>query len=151
MKSTLINRIRLAGVSSALVAVGAVTLLVPSASASLLPGTCPPPVLGDDGQPVTVECDPISVDVLAPVVRINNPTTTTLKRNQPVLITALATDNVSVSTTELYVDNMLVDSAPGSTSGATWTPTQKGSHTITAKAYDPSGNVGMTVMEVTVK
>lgn len=146
MKSTLINRIRLAVVSGVLVLAGVVVLAVPSASAvSVDPCLEPAPVAGeDDGVPglPTVICTPEGADTVSPYVTINNPSTDSFRRNQTVLVTALAMDNVGVVNTEIYVNGTLEASAPGGYAAASWTPTAKGTYTLTAKAYDAAGNVG---------
>lgn len=100
----------------------------------------------------TVVTPPSVVDTIAPTVSITTPadnSTTTKKLN----ITTSATDNVGVTKVELYVDGVLKTS----TTTAPYTFTlnksgiKKGVHTLTLKAYDAAGNVGISsAVKVTV-
>jgi len=147
MKTTVIKRVLL----SATMLVGVLGFAVLPASA-LPVELCPTPVIGEDGTPVTFECNPTPVlDTVAPVIHINNPNDTQLKKNQIVLITALGADAVGVVQTELYVDGTLVGSSSNPWVDATWTPTKRGEYKITAKAYDAAHNVGTSTLAVTVK
>lgn len=148
---TLIKRIQLAVASSMLVLVGAAGFVAPSAAAVPIAPPCEP-VIGEDGEPVNI-CSPEPVvDTVAPHVSINNPDAgVTLKRNQTLLVTALAADNVGVVKVELYANGSLLSTSNGNTGGASWTPTQKGTNTLTAKAYDAAGNVGTAILTVTVR
>lgn len=59
---------------------------------------------------------------------------------------AASWDNVRISKMEFYIDGALVKSGTASTLYHTWnvqsSSIAKGAHTVTVKAYDPSGNVG---------
>lgn len=148
MKTSAAKRGLLAGAASMLVVAGMVGLVAAPAYAT---DSCPPPVLGEDGQPVTYCGTSTTTDTIAPVVNITNPTDTTLRRNQTVLVTALAYDNVGVVKVELYQGGMLLSTSNGSTGAASWTPTAKGDYVLYAKAYDASGNVGAAELRVTVR
>jgi hypothetical protein len=149
---TRINRIRLAFASSMLVLAAVVGVAVPSSAAPFTPvDPCDPsPVAGEDGEPV-VFCTPGGTDTVSPVVHINNPTTTTVKRGQTVLITSLGIDNVGVVSGKIYVNGVLIGNSNGSTAAASWTPTVRGQYTIMAEARDAAGNVGRDVLVVTVR
>jgi len=59
-------------------------------------------------------------------------------------VAASASDNVGVSSTELYIDGLLRASATTANVSFNWDTTQEtnGTHTIMSKAYDAAGNVG---------
>ncbi len=63
-----------------------------------------------------------------------------------------ATDNVSVSSIQFYVDGVLSTSTTTSPFSFSWNTvgSTNASHTLTVKAYDPSGNVGSASVTVTV-
>jgi thermitase len=63
-----------------------------------------------------------------------------------------ATDNVSVSQIQLFVDGALAATTNSSPFSFTWDATSAatGSHTLTVKATDPSGNAGQQAVTVNV-
>lgn len=68
-------------------------------------------------------------------------------------INASGSDNVGVTKTEIYIDNVLRASSTSSSVGYSWDTrtVPNGSHTIFAKAYDAAGNAGTsTVVTVNV-
>lgn len=89
-------------------------------------------------------------DTTPPTVQVTAPSSGSTVSGS-VTVTATATDNVSVSKVELYIDGALLASGPGSPESAAWNTAgaSNGSHSVSAKAYDPSGNVG-TSATVTV-
>ena len=87
-----------------------------------------------------------TTDRTAPSVAITSPQNgATVKRNTNVTVSATASDNVAVSKVEFYADATLLGTDTAAPYSATWkTGTRKGFQTITAKAYDPAGNVTTT-------
>jgi hypothetical protein len=92
------------------------------------------------------------VDTMAPAVGITSPSPNAVVRGMvPLGISAL--DNIGVTRTEVYVDNVLFSSAStaGLTAGWDSTKVTDGYHTISAKAYDAAGNVGDSgILPITV-
>ena len=68
-----------------------------------------------------------------------------------ITIVAVATDDVSVSKIEMYLDGSLIGIASSSQYSQSWdsTTVPNGGHALSAKAYDPAGNVG-TSPEVSI-
>jgi hypothetical protein len=91
-------------------------------------------------------------DTTAPSVAIDSPKTgATVKRNTTVPVNATASDNVAVSEVEFYAGATLLGTDTAAPYTAAWkTGTRKGFQTITAKAYDPAGNVTTTSSTVYV-
>ena len=91
-------------------------------------------------------------DTTAPSVAITAPRTlTTVKRNQAVALAATATDDVAVSKVEFYNGATLLGTDTTAPYTGSWkTGTKRSYQTITAKAYDPAGNVGTTSSTVLV-
>ncbi len=91
-------------------------------------------------------------DTTAPTVVINPlPAASTL--SGPVSISVSASDNVSVTKVEWYLDGALKSSSPGSSASFSWdtTASANGTHNISAKAYDAAGNAGTSdAVSVTV-
>jgi hypothetical protein len=89
-------------------------------------------------------------DTVAPAVTISSPangSTVTKKA----LISAAGTDNVSVTSMEIYIDGVLKASSTSGSITYTWSINRNvkaGSHTITVKAYDAAGNVGQSSVSV---
>jgi len=103
-----------------------------------------------------------SATVIVTVNNVADPTPPTVIINSPsngatvkgtVRISASATDNVGVSSIEVYIDGILKASSTSSSITYSWNTNGKkvtsGWHTITAKAYDQAGNVGTS--SITVK
>ncbi len=93
---------------------------------------------------VSVNNAPVVSDTQPPVVTMNAPTSAA--KGNKLTVTVTATDNVGVVKVELYVDGALV----GTDSSVPYSFTintgkfAAGQHTLQAKAYDPSGNVGVS-------
>ncbi|MBI3963276.1 MAG: Ig-like domain-containing protein, partial [Deinococcus sp.] len=100
----------------------------------------------------------VTVSLLDPTVAIASPAPDTALGSAPVLITAEATgnDGTEVTEVEFFVDGVSigVDDTPtrlasrgalGFSIGWTFTPTQNGSHSLTAKATDGAGNSATTL------
>ncbi len=94
---------------------------------------------------------PLPSDTTKPVVSITSPTSGSTISGTTA-ITAAASDNVSVTKVEFYVDGKLIATniaSPYTTSVDSATLVA-GSHTLEARAYDPAGNVGTGQVTVTV-
>jgi beta-glucanase (GH16 family) len=91
-------------------------------------------------------------DTTAPSVTLTSPNNgATVKRNTTVAVAADASDNVSVSKVEFYSGSTLLGTDTSAPYTASWkTGAKKGYQTITAKAYDPAGNVSTTSSTVNV-
>lgn len=77
-----------------------------------------------------------------PTVSVTGPTSATqLPVNQPVLITAIASDvDGNVANVQFFVNTQAVGTTSAYPYSASWTPSSLGSYTITAKATDNDGN-----------
>ncbi len=85
----------------------------------------------------------VSNDTVKPVVSITSPSSNPYNwLANDLQISVSASDNVSVTKIELYINDYLAAEQQGSTINATWryAPTPTGSYTLIAKAYDNSGN-----------
>ena len=94
---------------------------------------------------------PPSSDTTPPIVNITAPVNNaTLKGKGKVAISASATDNVSVTSVELYIDGTLKSKYTTGSFTYSWDlkTVAKGSHSILVKAYDSSGNIGQTGVTV---
>ncbi len=95
--------------------------------------------------------NPLPSDTTAPVVIIKAPIQGATVAST-VSISASATDNISVTKMELYIDNALITQNIQKTSITNKWNTRKysnGPHTILVKAYDAAGNVGQSSVTVT--
>lgn len=92
---------------------------------------------------VTVN-NPTVTDTTPPTVSITNPVNGSTVSGTTVQIAVSATDNVGVTQVTIYVDNVLkcADSSAPYTCNWNIKKTSKGSHVITAHAWDAAGNVG---------
>jgi hypothetical protein len=80
---------------------------------------------------------PVLIDLTLPSI-----TSISLSKNSSsVSFRASASDNISVTRMQLYVDNVLQKESSSGSISATWTVTYKGTHTLVVKAYDAAGNV----------
>ncbi|HEX6712682.1 MAG TPA: family 16 glycosylhydrolase [Thermoleophilaceae bacterium] len=107
--------------------------------------------------PSNLEIDWIHVferegDTTAPSVEITAPRTGSIvKRSTTVALAASATDNVAVSKVEFYNGSTRLGTDTTAPYTGSWkAPTKRGLQTITAKAYDPAGNVATTSSTVSV-
>ena len=90
-------------------------------------------------------------DTTAPTTQITSPTNNSTVSGT-VAVTATASDNVGITSLEIYIDGALKTSGTSSPLNYSWnTSGLSGSHTIFSKAYDAAGNVGTsTTVTVTV-
>lgn len=99
---------------------------------------------GNVGQSSAVKVT-VKNDTTAPTVSISSPATGTTVTGVTT-VTATASDNVSVSKVEFYVNGTLKATDTASPYTFSWDTTSltNGSYSLTAKAYDASGNVGQS-------
>lgn len=94
-----------------------------------------------------------NLDTVSPVVSITSPASgAVLAKGSATTVSATASDNIAVAKIEIYQGNTLIctdTSLPYSCSWQVPNAPNK-TYTLTAKAYDPSGNIG-TSSSVTVK
>jgi len=90
-------------------------------------------------------------DLEAPSVSITEPEDES-EVSDSVTINISATDNSVVSRVELYIDDVLFDSSDSASLETVWNTLDfdNGEHSLTAKAYDSSENVGETEISVAV-
>ena len=107
-------------------------------------------VAASSGVVVNVNNTAVISDVVAPTVVVSSPASgATL--GSSVTVTASASDNVGVTSMEVYLDGVLRASGTSSTI-STKLSTRKlasGAHTIVVKAYDAAGNVASSSVQVT--
>ncbi|CAG0999392.1 partial Chitodextrinase, partial [Planctomycetaceae bacterium] len=90
------------------------------------------------------------IDIIAPTVAITS-LANGLTIGTKATVTIAASDNVSVNRIELYIDGNLRATSTGSTSLYYFWNTRKitsGAHTLTAKAFDATKNIGTTSVTV---
>ena len=80
-----------------------------------------------------------NIDTTPPITSITSPIQGA-SVSSPVTITSIASDNIGVTSMELYVDNNLVSTVATSTQSYV-TVLSPGSHTTFSKAFDSTGNV----------
>ncbi|MFA6455982.1 MAG: Ig-like domain-containing protein [Bacteroidota bacterium] len=88
---------------------------------------------------------PDNLDRIPPEVRVNEPENDEV--GAPISITVTATDNVSVTSVSLYVDEVFLEKKASPPYTFYWYSDYWGdgrSHRITATALDPSSNVGLS-------
>jgi len=88
-------------------------------------------------------------DTQSPVVNISSPTNGSVVSGT-VTIKVAASDNVRVTRVDIYIDGTLKSTLTAAPYSMSWN-TRKGSrgqHTITSKAYDPTGNMGLATVTV---
>jgi hypothetical protein len=95
--------------------------------------------------PVAMESQPPNVTISAPAAGA------TVSGVVPVQVTA--TDDTSVTSVEIYVDNVLraVETAASFTWNFDTTTIANGTHTLTIKAYDTAQNIGQTSLTFTTQ
>lgn len=94
----------------------------------------------------------VAPDTTLPVVSFASPANAATVSGT-VNVAVNATDNTSVSRIEIYVDGQLEGQTSSASATFAWdTLTETdGQHTLEARAYDPSGNVGKSTVNVTVR
>lgn len=92
---------------------------------------------------------PPTGDTTLPRVVITEPTEGSVIGNR-VQISASSSDNVGVVKMEVYIDGGLRTTVSSSTISTNWNSRKasRGSHSITVKAYDAAGNVGLMTITV---
>lgn len=91
------------------------------------------------------------VDTMKPGVQIISPTSgTMIKRNDTIIITAHAVDNVGVTDMTYSVNGVTLCTGTV-TPFCSWQPTKRGTYTITVTARDSAGNIGSNSVTVSVK
>jgi len=95
------------------------------------------------GAGCTPPTPPISPDTIAPTVSITSPVENALVSGV-IAVQVSATDNVSVSSVTVMVDGTLLGTSLAFPYVVNWNASNAGSgtHTLTASAVDPSGNIG---------
>lgn len=86
----------------------------------------------------------VFTDTVAPTVTVTSPLNGSTVSGKKVNIAVTAADSVSVQRVEIYIDGILQVTDTTSPYGYSWNTVKAalGAHTIFAKAYDSSGNVG---------
>jgi hypothetical protein len=86
----------------------------------------------------------VTPDTTSPVAKITSPITGSRLKGGATKITVSASDSVGVVRIEVFGDGNLLGSSSGSSASVKWMVRKlsKGTHTITALAYDAAGNVG---------
>jgi len=94
---------------------------------------------------VTVSVNNIIPDTTAPVTAITSPAANATVSGT-VAVTASASDNISVSKVEFYVNNVLAATDTASPFSYSWNTAlvSNGTYSVMAKAYDAAGNVGQS-------
>ncbi|HSW79932.1 MAG TPA: Ig-like domain-containing protein [Candidatus Saccharimonadales bacterium] len=85
------------------------------------------------------------IDTVAPTVSVTSPANgSAVSAGSTASVTATASDNDSVSSVDFYIDGTKVSTDTTSPYNYSWNTTNVslGTHTIQAKATDPSGNLG---------
>jgi thermitase len=87
-----------------------------------------------------------TADTAAPVVTITSPQMGQKVTGSTTSVQVLVTDNVRVARNELYVDGVLVATASTAPFTTKWNARKAtaGSHQLQCRAYDPSGNIGLS-------
>jgi hypothetical protein len=93
---------------------------------------------------------PTPPDTTKPIVAMSVPAALATVVGANVSVQATATDNVHVTKVEFYIDGTLISTDAGSSSASSYAATldstkqSNGSHSLSAKAYDAAGNVGVS-------
>ncbi len=95
---------------------------------------------------VTVTVSNITPDTTPPNASISNPANGTTLSGQ-VNIASSASDNVGVTSSELYIDGLLRASSTSASMSFSWNTGAEtnGNHSLVVKAYDAAGNAGTSV------
>jgi subtilisin family serine protease len=85
------------------------------------------------------------LDVTAPTVQISSPSNGA-KVTSNVSVKVNTADNIAVTKVELYVDGLLQGMSTSAPFTTKWNTTKaaKGPHTLSCKAYDSAGNIGLS-------
>ena len=94
---------------------------------------------------VTVTVNNVVADTTAPTVSVTAPANNATVSGT-VAVTASASDNISVSKVEFYVNNVLAATDTASPFSYSWNTAlvSNGTYSVMAKAYDAAGNVGQS-------
>lgn len=110
-----------------------------------------PPTIGATVAVNPLAPPPPTTDTILPVVSITGPVANFSSSNK-ILVTATASDNASVNKMEVYIDGGIVYTTPSNSLSYSWSVKSrrvtKGPHTIVVKAYDPTGNIGVSNLTV---
>ena len=87
-----------------------------------------------------------TADTTAPVVTITSPQMGQKVTSSTTSVQVLVTDNVRVVRNELYVDGVLIATSSTAPFTTKWNARRAtaGSHELQCRAYDPSGNIGLS-------
>ena len=87
-----------------------------------------------------------TADTTAPVVTITSPQMGQKVTSSTTSVQVLVTDNVRVVRNELYVDGVLIATSSTAPFTTKWNARKAtaGSHELQCRAYDPSGNIGIS-------
>lgn len=102
---------------------------------------------------VTVATSAPTADSVAPSVQLQNPLNNTTLATPNVIISGTATDNVGVTQVSVFIDEVLGASFSGGAFSYQWNAKKSGSglHTITVRAWDAAGNIGLASVSVRVR
>jgi hypothetical protein len=91
-----------------------------------------------------------TIDTTAPTVAINSPANGSRLATRSVSIAAVATDNVQVARTSLYIDGKLITTTTGGNLAYNWNTNKAaaGTHVISVQATDSSGNTTTSAIQV---
>ena len=90
-------------------------------------------------------------DIIPPIVKILTPVDSTKIGTRVMEISASASDNISISRTEIYVDDVLQTTSTAPSINWSWNVKKAtaGNHTIMVKAFDGAGNSAVASVIVT--
>ncbi|HVZ12625.1 MAG TPA: Ig-like domain-containing protein [Patescibacteria group bacterium] len=114
------------------------------------PSATPTPTLSQTPTPSptpTLTPTPPSGDTISPTVSITSPqNNSTVRHSTSQIIRANAVDNVKVTKVEFYVNGSLLSTDNSSPYVSIWNvpSTRNKTYSLSAKAYDPSGNIGVS-------
>ena len=100
---------------------------------------------------VTINVSNTSLDTTPPLVSISSPQDGSTVSGK-VMVSVKASDNVGISKVKIFADNKLLTTLSCSLCDHTWNSRSVsiGSHTLSAEAYDVSGNVAKTSITIVV-
>jgi hypothetical protein len=98
---------------------------------------------GNVGTSASVSVTVNNTDTTPPTTSITSPATGATV-SDTITISASASDDVSVTSVEFYVDSTLLATSTNVPYAASWSTrsVSNGTHVLTTRAYDPAGNVG---------